>query len=114
MPRLISFTIRIRTGNQGREDLPQFKINGFALAFADVSGGVGPEETFEGSGHPQSVAHSLVLCGPEKGLWSIEKTEVTYYPAGEEPYTICFGSACLDDQSDMNIWQERPLAVFDV
>lgn len=114
MPKLNSFTIRIRTGSQGREDLPKFKINGFPLGFTDVSGGVGPGESCDGNGHPQSVAHSLILCGPEKGTWSIEETEVTYCLAGEEPYTIHFGPVCLDDQSDMNLWQERPLPVFDV
>jgi hypothetical protein len=43
----------------------------------------------------------------------VEST-LTYYPYGEEPYTLRLGPVALDHQSDLNIWQERPLPTFDV
>ncbi|NUN98085.1 MAG: helicase [Candidatus Omnitrophica bacterium] len=114
MPKLQIFRIRIATGEQGRTDIPEFKINGFKIPFDNPRGGVGPGETFEAEGAPQSFAHSLHLCGPTEGTWEIRETTLTYNLMGEPPYTIRLGRVVLDSESDLNIWHERQPVVFDV
>jgi len=114
MPKVDSFQIKIKTGQNGRATPPVFKINGFELPFEDSEGGLGSGETFTGKGSPQSMAHSLHLVGPGEGEWDTEETTITYQCSGEEPYTVRLGSVTLDSDSDMNIWHERPLPVFDV
>jgi len=114
MPRLSAFDLKIRTGEQGRDSAPQYTINGFTLDFEDAKGGCGAGETLEATGTPDSFPHTLVLRGPDSGTWKIDEITATYYPAGEEPYTLHFGPVDLDSESDLNIWQPRPLPVFDV
>jgi hypothetical protein len=114
MPRLTAFDLKIKTGEQGRETPPQYSINGFALDFDDSKGGFGPGETLEVTGSPDSFPHSLVLRGPDEGVWKIDEITATYYPAGEDPYTLRFGAVELDAESDLDIWQPRPTLAFDV
>lgn len=114
MPRLTAFDLKIKTGEQGRATPPQYSINGFELDFEQATGGCGPGETFEATGSPDSFPHTLVLRGPDEGVWRIEGITATYYPAGEEPYTLRYGPVELDDESDLDIWHPRPLPVFDV
>lgn len=114
MPKLNSFQVQMRTGKRGCIEAPTFKINGFALDFCDCTGSFESGSTFEGTGAPQSVAHSLVLCGPQEGFWDIDETTVTYQLAGEPPYSVRLGPVTLDQESDMNLWRERPLPTLDV
>lgn len=114
MPKLQTFQVRIKTGVPGRIEPPDFKINGFKVPFDNPEGGVGPGETFEAEGSPQSFAHSLHLCGPTEGNWEILETTLTYHLMGEAPYTIRLGKITLDSESDLNIWHERPPVTFDV
>jgi len=114
MPRLQSFELTIRTGEQGRDDIPQYSINGFALDFDETEGTCASGDTLQATGMPDSYPHSLLLKGPHAGLWKIEGITATYYPAGEAPYTVRFGPVELDGESDLNIWQPRPPLTFDV
>ncbi|MDZ4859000.1 MAG: helicase [Candidatus Hydrogenedentes bacterium] len=114
MPKLNTFDVVIKTGANGPAALPKWAINGFVVEFEQSKGGNGPGETFEGTANPGSFPHSLLIRGPESGQWDIEETKVTYYPNGESPYTVRLGAARLDEESDLNIWHERPQAVFDV
>ncbi|MBI4556976.1 MAG: helicase [Candidatus Hydrogenedentes bacterium] len=114
MPRLNSFQLQIKTGQNGPAEPPRYSINGFVIEFEEMSGGIGPGETLEATGNPGSFPHSLSLCGPKEGAWDIEGITATYFPHGEPPYTVRFDAVTLDDQSDLNIWQDRPAQVFDV
>ncbi len=114
MPRLESFQIKVKTGERASDRAPRYTINGFTLDFDEMSGGYGPGETFEATGTPDSFPHTLTLCGPDEGEWDIEEMILTYYPFGEEPYTLRFGKVTLDSETDLNIWHRRPQPVFDV
>ena len=114
MPRLGSFTITIETGEHGCTGPLEYIINGFPVRLENESGGTGPGEAYEGTGNPGSFPHTLLLHGPEEGAWDIEALSMTYCPMGEDPYTVRFGAVSLDDQSDLNIWADRPTRVFDV
>ena len=115
MPRLESFTIKIKTGENGRGDSPKFAFNTIPCEFEDVTGSCEAGEVMEGFFAPRSFVHSFTLTGPDSGTWDIEEVEITFLIAGEfEPYTIKFGPAKLDGESDLNLWQERPAEVWDV
>lgn len=115
MPRLNAFKIKIETGERGRAEPPKFKINGHAMVLEKQGGdGVGPGQTFEGGFAPRSFAHSLVLEGPPSGAWDIRRVEMTYDCDGDEPYRAVFAPVTLDETTDLNIWQEKPLPTFDV
>lgn len=114
MPRLETFDIIIKTGANGLKDIPKWSINGFTVDFEEFEGGCGPGEVFRGSASPGSFPHSLLIRGPEAGVWDVAEAKVTYYPAGEEPYSVRLGAVTLDHESDLNIWYERPQPVFDV
>ena len=114
MPRLDSFSLDIKTGKQGGPARVQYGINGFPLDFDDSEGGTGSGESIRVSGNPQSFPHMLTLRGPDEGQWDIESVDITYHCSGEEPYSIRLGAVTLDDNSDLNIWHERPLPVFSV
>jgi hypothetical protein len=94
--------------------MPRYSINGFKLDFDELNGGTGPGETLEALGRPESFPHSLHLTGPQNGTWEIEGIEATYECMGLEPYTVRLGAITLDDESDLNIWHERPAKVIDV
>ena len=116
MPRLEKFTLKIQTGGQGVDAEFKYKINGFPLAFDTQEGGTGPGEQLEAVGEVQSFPHSLTLDGPRQGsgTWEIDGMEITYEIYGQEPYTLRFGGVTLDEQSDLNLWYERPPVVIDV
>ena len=114
MPRLESFTLKLTTGERGLQSPPKYSINGFPLEFDEVKGGVGPGETAELTGSPQSFPHALLLIGPEEGSWDITGITATYTCAGSQPYTVRLGGVTLDDDADLNIWYQRPARVLDV
>jgi len=114
MPRLETFSVRIKTGEAGPRTIPRYSINGFNIDFDELSGACGPGEVLEATAHPQSFPHSLILIGPEEGEWDIEGMTITYECDGSEPYTVKLGAVHLDDASDLNIWHERPPKVIDV
>ncbi len=114
MPRLESFQLKIKTGERPLKDTPRYSINGFCLEFDEQEGGADSGETLEVTGVPDSFPHTLTLCGPDEGAWDIEEITATYYPHGEEPYTLRYGAVALDEESDLNIWKPRPRPVFDV
>jgi len=114
MPKLNSFDVTIKTGDKGAGVAPKWSINGFIVDFEQSKGGTSAGETFHGIASPGSFPHTLLICGPESGIWNIDETRITFYPHGEEPYTVRLGAATLDEESDLNIWIERPQAVFDV
>jgi hypothetical protein len=114
MPKLNTFDVVVKTGASGRTTAPKWVINGFPVDFDESKGGTGPGEMFEATGNPGSFPHTLLLQGPHEGTWDIESVKVTYYPNGEEPYTVRLGAVTLDHESDLNIWHERPQPVFDV
>lgn len=116
MPKLDTFTLEIKTGDRAGPETPTFNINGFPLEFDEVEGGTGRGETLKATGSPQSFPHSLTLAGPDEGSepWDIEWVTATYECMGDEPYTVRMGAVTLDDNSDLNIWHERPAPVFDV
>jgi hypothetical protein len=114
MPRLDTFTLKIRTGSQGMPGAPKYSINGFPLEFDALQGTTAPEEVLEVTGHPQSFPHSLLLLGPEEGAWEIQQLEATYHCANETPYTVRLGAVTLDSRSDLNVWYPRPPKVIDV
>jgi hypothetical protein len=116
MPKLESFEMEIRTGDRPGPDTPRFNINGFPLDFDAMEGGTGSGETLKAVGSPGSFPHALTLSGPEEGSspWDIESVRITYACMGIDPYTVRLGAIALDDESDLNIWHERPAPVFDV
>jgi len=114
MPRLDTFHLKIKTGENGFSETPMFSINGFPLEFDTLSGGTGPGETLEATGTPQSFPHSLHLSGPSDGHWDIAELEATYECANETPYRIRLGAVTLDSESDLNLWHPRPPKVIDV
>jgi hypothetical protein len=114
MPRLESFELKIKTGERGPNRTPRYEINGFALDFVEIEGGNGPGETLELAADPQSFPHSLVLVGPESGQWDIAEVEATYNVMGGDPYTVRLGAVTLDEESNLNIWHERPAVLLDV
>lgn len=114
MPKLESFTLEVKTGKRSGPATPKFNINGFPLEFDEVEGVAEAGQTLRLTGSPQSFPHTLTLMGPEEGAWDIESVVVEYNCMGEEPYTIRMGPVSLDDESDLNIWYERPLQTFDV
>lgn len=114
MPRLETFTLTIKTGDQGRNDIPKYSINGFPLDFDEIEGEVAPGTILKVTGHPESYPHTLTLSGPEEGMWDIEEINAEYFCSNEPSYKVRMGSVSLDDHSDLNIWQERPPEVFEV
>lgn len=114
MPRLESFTLKVSTGKRGLSEAPKYAINGFPLDFDEVKGGFGPGETAELVGNPQSFPHALVLVGPDEGAWDVREILATYTCAGAQPYTVRLGAVTLEDDTDLNIWHQRPARVLDV
>ena len=114
MPRLENFELKIKPGAQGPNRTPRYEINGFALDFEEVEGGNGPGELLELVAAPQSFPHSLVLTGPKEGVWDIEGIEATYHVMGADPYTVRLGAVTLDEESNLNIWHQRPAVLLDV
>ena len=116
MPKLNTFTLEIKTAKQAGPEQPSFAINGFPLEFESLEGGTQPGETLTATGEPSSFPHSLVLIGPQNGqpAWEIESISATYDCAQMDPYTVRMGAVSLDNDSNLNLWHEPPLPVFEV
>lgn len=114
MPRLESFTLKLKNGAQALPTTPKYAINGFTLDFDEVKGEMAPGSTIELVGNPQSFPHSLTLGGPDEGEWDIDGITATYHCAGAQPYTVRLGAITLKDDTDLNIWHQRPTRVLDV
>jgi hypothetical protein len=114
MPRLNTFTLEIKTGENAGSERPEYSINGFPFDFDELEGGAGPGEVLTATGTPKSYPHTLLLSGPKEGAWDIESVHVTYCCANEEPYTVRLGAVSLDDDSDLNIWYDQLPVAFDV
>jgi hypothetical protein len=106
--------LEIQIGEHGLNGTPLYSINGFEIEFDELTGGTGPGERLVAVGYPQSFPHNLVLLGPEQGVWDIAGIMATYEVAGEPPYTVHLGAVTLDEQSNLNLWYERPARVVDV
>ena len=72
MPRLNKFKVRVETGNKGMQEPVRFSFNSHLLPLEDISGGTQPGEVFEGGYEVRSVAHSMALVGPDKGMEALE------------------------------------------
>lgn len=116
MARLDKIELEIKTGQSRGPEEPILNINGFPLAFSETEGGTGSGETLKAVGNPGSFPHGLALVGPEEGQpkWDIESVTATYHCQNMEPYTVHMGAVTLDDESNLNVWQEPPVATFDV
>ncbi len=116
MPKLSQFKLEVKTGTKPGPESPQFSINGFPLEFEETEGSTEAGATLTAIGSPNSFPHSLVLIGPEHGAgdWEIEFVQATYECDNMEPYVVRMGATTLDDNANLNIWQEPPLPTFDV
>lgn len=114
MPRLERFDIEIDTGEHPGPGSPQYAINGFPLDLDAGEGSTAAGATFKASGEPRSFPHSLVLRGPDDGTWDIQSVRITYTCGDMAPYSVSLGAVSLDDQSDLNIWHEPPMPIWDV
>lgn len=113
MPRVARLQLTITTGESGRVGPVILAFNSHPIPLLDAAGGCGAGETLTATLHPASFAHSVWLEGPDAGVWDIQSVEVTY-DSGSGPWTVRFGAARLDDQTSLDIWEERPLPVWDV
>ncbi len=114
MARIERLALRLQTGARGTPGPVLVEFNGHELGCGPGAGGTDAGEVFEGQVEPRSVAHSVVLVGPESGDWDLERIEVTYDPGDGEPWTVCLGPVSLDPRTAVDIWRPRPLPVFDV
>jgi len=114
VPKLNKFKIEVETGEVGTEGPVRFCINNHTLPLDNPQGGVGPGETFTGEFEVRSFAHSMTLVGPEKGEWNIKKIKVDFDCENVEPYSALMGEVALDSTTEVNIWRDPPLPVWDV
>lgn len=116
MARLNTIKLEIKTGESRGPEEPLLNINGFPLSFSKKEGGTGPGETLKATANPGSFPHGLALVGPDEGEapWDIESVTATYDCQNMEPYTVHMGAVTLDDESNLNVWQEPPAPTFDV
>ncbi len=114
MPRLNRFTIKIHTGEKGLSGPVQCKFNGHVLPLENISGGTGPGEVYEGSFSPLSFIHGFTLVGPPAGEWNIHRIDLSYDAEGMGSYEISLGEVTLDETTELNLWKEKPLPLFDV
>ncbi len=114
MPRVNSFKVKVKTGQQGMLEAVHFNFNNHKLAFDNVVGSAESGKNFEGSFEVNSYAHSLTLVGPVKGKWEVENITVEYNIENEKPSEVHFGAVTLDESSEVNIWQDPPVPAFDV
>lgn len=114
MPKLNSFKVKIETGNPGTTGPVYFNINNNVLPLNVNSGSAATGQTLEGGYEIRSFAHNLSIVGPEKGSWNIKKMTVYFENENFEPYSVAFGEVTLDESTEVNIWEDPPLPVFDV
>lgn len=115
MPRLNVFKMKIKTGARGHAGpVPEFKMNGHQMPLGNFEGSAAAGGECSGGFQPYSFAHSLTLAGPPSGEWDIERIEIAFEVANEQPYSAIFDKVTLDENSELNLWQEPPLPTFDV
>lgn len=114
MPKLNSFRIKIETGEPGTTGPVSFNINNNVLPLEVTSGSTESGQVLEGGYEIRSFAHNLSIVGPEKGRWNIKKMTVHFNNENIEPYSVVFGEVTLDESTEVNIWKDPPLPVFDV
>ena len=114
MAKIDRIDVSIETGTPGTADPVRFQFNGHLLAFETLEGGTDTGQTYKGTFEVGSVGHSVALVGPDSGEWDIAGIEVTYYCAGEDPYTLRFAGVRLNESNGVNIWREAAPESFDV
>jgi len=114
MPKLQSFKVTVETGEEGTPEPVRFSINSHTLPLDHPQGGTGPGQVFQGGFEVNSFAHSLTLVGPDQGRWRIKKITVDYRCENTEPYSMTLGEVTLDETTEVNIWKDPPLPVYDV
>ena len=112
MPRLISFGVKITTGEHGHEEAVRCCINGHTMALTNTDGHTGPGGFFTGDFTVNSFVHSLTILGPDEGQWEISEIEVSYECADTDLYTAKFGAVALDESNEVNIWTDPTPNVF--
>ncbi len=106
MPRVMSFSAEVKTGDTGTETAVRCCVNGHTVPFEGAEGSTQANEVYSAELEINSFIHSLTIVGPDEGKWLIEGISVTYICDGIEPYTVRFGQIELDDTTDVNIWAE--------
>ena len=112
MPRLISFGVKITTGQQELKEPVRCCINGHTQTMTNTCGGTALGEVFTGDFTVNSFVHSLTIVGPDEGLWDIKTIEVDYECADSDPYKAQFGAVSLDEETEVNIWVDPKPSVF--
>jgi hypothetical protein len=114
MDRLDNFTLKLRTGPRGRDDLPHVRINDVNYELENVTGDASSGSVLSGSFAPLKTIQQFVLEGPNGGFWDVEETEISFQPHQHQPYTVRLGPVTLDSYSDMNLWYDSPENTFEV
>ena len=115
MPKIETVTVRIATGKSGTSDPVRIRFNNFEIPLKAVTGGCGPQESFEGNFRLGSVGHACSLLGPKTGTWDIESLEVTWdFGPYAEPLVHRFGKTVLAAGGEVNILDTPPPAPFEV
>ena len=112
MPRVMSFSTEIKTGETGTNTPVRCCINGHTVAFEEATGSTAAQGLYTAEIDINSFIHSLTIVGPDEGKWTIETISVTYTCDGIEPYTVRFGQIELDDTTEVNIWAEATPSTF--
>ena len=111
--KIMRLSLELKTGAQGRPDLPQIEFNGHLISLSGVSGGSESEQTLVGYIRPGSVAHTIRLVGPTNGSWDIDALQIAY--EGETGnWTVEFSSFSLDDETSADIFELPPLPTWEV
>lgn len=114
MPRLLSFRIAIKTGEQGNSGPVVCRFNEHVMPLEAVEGGTGPGERYSAEFSPMSFVHSFVLEGPVDGAWDIERIDMSYDLGADGSHEVALGPVTLDETTAVNIWKDRPLPTWDV
>jgi hypothetical protein len=114
LPRIDTIRVRIETGASGADLPPRIRFNGFELPLVAKSGGVQPQQVFEGEFGLRSMAHSCSLLGPKSAPWDIRALRVTYdYGAVQPQDDWTFGARTLKAGEEWNLL-EKPPETFEV
>lgn len=114
MPRLNRFVIKIHTGDKPLVEEPRVVFNGFLVSLEKKEGGTGKEQTFQAEFAPRSFVHNFSLRGPGKGHWHIRRIDMRYECEWQNPYELSFDEVTLDGETELNLWMDAPLPVWDV
>ena len=111
--KILRLSLELKTGENGRTDLPQIEFNGHLISLSGVEGNCQSGATLTGFIRPGSVAHTIRLVGPEQGAWDISSMRIDY--EGETgSWTVDFVSFALDDETSADIFELPPLPTWDV